>query len=90
MSDDAVHKGELFEDFKKHPAWDLFIADVEAIRDSIDRARSGKVVNDINVENFNNGRWRGLFEALSVVNKAIEAKNRVIAESDNTQGGISE
>jgi len=86
---DAVEKGELYESLTKHPCWEVFVSDIENAMDLIAHLGMGQIIKSIEVVNYESGRWRGLKEALNIVLRAIESKNRVISteKGDDTQGG---
>lgn len=91
MSKDIVEKGELYESLIVHPCWEVFVGDIEKLMDSITRSGVGQIVRSIETVNYENGRWRGLKEALIIVSKAIESKNRVVSAEkvEDTQGGYN-
>lgn len=88
---DVVEKGELYESFIVHPCWEVFVGDIEKLMDSIVRSGTGQIIKSLETVNYENGRWRGLKEALTIVSKAIESKNRVVSaeKAEDTPGGYN-
>lgn len=82
--DKIIAEGVAFEELVNHRSWELFKLKLEEKAASIQKGNDG-VITDLNKINYDNGRRRGLKDALSVAEQAITRKKAL--ENKDAEGG---
>jgi len=77
--EETIQIGDALEALSSINAWALYAKLVTDKADSIQRGNDC-IVNDLNKLNYDNGRRRGLKDALSIVEQAIKNKNAALKE----------
>jgi len=77
--EETIQIGDALEALSSINAWALYAKFVTDKADSIQRGNDC-IVNDLNKLNYDNGRRRGLKDALSIVEQAIKNKNAALKE----------
>lgn len=84
--DKIIEEGEIVESLMEHPGWNLLRCEIDRECGNIAGRLMGRPATDIEKTNFENGRWRGLRDALSIANQFVINKNRAVS-NDDAQGG---